>query len=218
MTKKIKEDKVRVIHNGIDISQFNRPFMTDQLKNTFGIERSDFVVTIVGRLSMEKGHDIFLKAAEKITKEKKNVKFLIIGDGPLKETLKSQAKNLHLEEKVIFTGIRSDMPEIYSISDILVNSSFIEGLPMTILEAMASKVAIIATRVGAIPQVIKHGINGILLDSGDYEGLAREICFLMDQPNKRKALFEQAYKDVCENFSASKMADQYTKIYQEILN
>ena len=216
--KKIKSGKVKVIHNGIDVPLYGTRVSVPQPKAVLGINDNDQVVTIVGRLSKEKGHAIFLAAAEKVLENRHNIRFLVVGDGPLKESLKADTANHNLTHKVIFTGIRQDMPEIYALSDILVNASFIEGLPMTILEAMAAKVAVIATRVGAVPQVIRHGINGILLDPGDPKTLSREICSLLEDANKRNRLASQAYTDVCKNFNATKMSDQYFKIYEEVLN
>ncbi len=217
ITKRINNDKVKVIYNGIDISLFDNRSTSDDYKHSFGIKNNDIVVAIVGRLSKEKGHHIFLRAAKEVSTRRGDIKFLIVGDGPLKEILASEVKNNNLTDKVVFTGVRNDMPQVYSICDILVNSSFIEGLPITILEAMASKVCIIATRVGAVPQVIRQGENGILLDPGDDAGLTREICALIDRPELRNMLADQAHRDVCEHFSVMSMVKHYSEIYKEVL-
>ena len=123
------------------------------------------VVTIVGRLSPEKGHRTFLEAARRVSADRDNVKFLVVGDGPMGDELRAEVARLNLEERVMFTGFRKDMPEIYALSDVMVNASSIEGLPMTILEAMASKVPVIATRAGGIPDIIKDNETGLLVDS-----------------------------------------------------
>ena len=110
------------------------------------------------------------------------------------------------------------MPTIYAISDIVVNASSIEGLPMTILEAMAAKTALIVTPVGAIPKVISHDINGIMVDIGDFHGLANQICSLIDQPDRHRKLINQAYTDVCNNFNSETMVLRYKNIYQEVMD
>ena len=213
----IPDKKIEVIHNGIDLSAFNNRPAAAKLRTDLGISHGDFVIVIAGRLSEEKGHEIFLKAAPEVSRRRKGVKFLIVGDGPLKGHLKSYTAAHNLTDQVIFTGIRTDIPDIYSISSILVNASFIEGLPLTILEAMASKLPVIATAVGAVPQVIKHGVNGILIEAGDFMRLSAEICALIDDSQKRELLAEQAYRDACANFNVAIMANSYRELYQKVI-
>ncbi len=216
LKKGIDSKKVMLIHNGIDTASFENGSRGNTLKTAFGIKDSEIVVTAVGRLSTEKGHDVLLHAAEKVLAVKNNIKFLIVGDGPLKDSLRSMVRKLQLEDKVIFTGIRQDMPEIYAMSDILVNSSFIEGLPLTILEAMASKVTIIATRVGAVPSVIRHNEAGLLVNAGDASELAGALESLIADREKRIRFAEAAYKTVQERFTLKAMTDRYGDIYASI--
>jgi len=216
VTKNILAEKVQVIDNGIDIDRFNRSRSVEKLKEDLSINKGDAVVTIVGRLSPEKGHETFLKAAKDVAAKKKDVKFLIVGDGPINAELRVMASQLNLNGHVVFTGVRKDMDGIYAISDLMVNASSIEGLPMTILEAMAAKVALIVTPVGAVPQVIQHGVNGIICPVGDAVGLAKEVCSLIDEPSRRKNLTERAYRDVCDRFSSATMVQQYRQIYESI--
>ena len=110
------------------------------------------------------------------------------------------------------------MPVIYGITDIFVNASSIEGLPMTILEAMASKNVLVVTPVGAVPKVVIHDVNGVLFNAGDGVQLAKEICQLIDQPKKRQRLTDQAYKDVCRKYSFESMAGHYQNVYLETLH
>ena len=216
VAKNIPEGKVHVIDNGIDIARFSRPRPMEKLKEALGIHKDDAVVTIVGRLSPEKGHETFLKAAKDVLSKKQNVRFLIVGDGPIGAELRVMAAKLSLNGHVTFTGVRKDMDGIYAVSDLMVNASSIEGLPMTILEAMAAKVVLIVTPVGAVPKVIRHGINGVIFPTGDELGLSKEICSLIDDPSRRESLTERAYRDVCDRFSSAAMVRQYKQIYESI--
>jgi len=216
IAKNIPEQKVGVIDNGIDIRQFDRSRSTGAIKEGLGIQENDIVVTIVGRLSPEKGHKTFLKAAKNISAKKNNIKFLIVGDGPIKEELHAEASQLTLNGCVVFAGIRKDMPAIYAISDFMVNASSIEGMPLTILEAMAARVALIVAPVGAVSEVIKQGVNGLVVNTGDAQGLSEGICSLIDDPSKRDRLIERAYSDVCDRFSSETMAARYEQIYESI--
>ena len=118
---------------------------------------------------------------------------------------------------MIFTGFRKDMPEIYALSDVIVNASSIEGLPMTILEAMASKVPVIATRAGGIPDIIKDNETGLLVDSQDVNVLKTKIESLIDDQDKRRRLAAAAFECVTLNHSFTRMCDAYRQVYGEVM-
>jgi len=217
LQKGIKKSSLAVIANGVDLEQFSSTGSDQGLKKNFGIGSHEIVITIVGRLGEEKGHKILFNALSLIVPQCPDFKCLVVGDGPLRKRLEEQVNDLNLSPRIIFTGNRKDMAGIYKICDILVNTSFTEGLPMTILEAMASGLAIIATRVGAVPHVIKNEKNGILLEPGDPDTLSRAIIGLLKDADKRKALARQAFKDVCEHFSEQRMAKNYKNLYQGLV-
>jgi len=208
---------IRVIYNGIDIARFNQSDSAEALKATLGV-REDFVVTMVGRLSPEKGHRRFLEAASRITSDKESIKFLIVGDGPMEDELRREASRLNLDGRVIFTGFRTDIPAIYALSDLVVNMSSIEGLPLTVLEAMASGVPVIAARTGGIPTVIRDNETGLLIDSHDVGALTRAISSLIDNRQKRQQLVGAAYELVAKNHSFYRMCQAYREVYREILD
>jgi glycosyltransferase involved in cell wall biosynthesis len=208
---------IRVIGNGVDIDRFTKSRSTATLKAVLGLREHDVVVTIVGRLSPEKGHRTFLEAARKVSSNKDNVRFLIVGDGPMAEELGAEAARLNLEERVIFTSFRKDMPEVYALTDVMVNASSIEGLPMTLLEAMASGVPVIAARTGGIPDIIKDNETGLLIDPHDVEALKVKIESLIDDPGKRQRLAAAAFEFVTMNHSFERMCDGYRQVYQEIM-
>ncbi len=216
LKKGLNKDRLQVIDNGIPLENFSRKFPVDQIRAEFGEKPNERAVLIAGRLSVEKGHDIFLKAAARVIDKSKDVKFIIVGDGPLSENLKQLTKDLKLSDYTVFTGIRKDMPAIYASCDIMVNSSYNEGLPMTILEAMASHLPIIATNVGGVGKVIKNQENGILLEPGNAETLADAILELTGNGQKRKEFAQKAYQLVCERYSDQRMADQYQQIYTQL--
>jgi glycosyltransferase involved in cell wall biosynthesis len=105
---------------------------------------------------------------------------------------------------------------MYAICDVMVNSSYIEGLPMTILEAMASRLPVIATKVGAVEDVIQNKKNGILLEAGDADALAEALEELITDKEKRQEYAEKSYQDVCKRFSDTHMAQRYQQIYTEV--
>jgi len=217
LRKNIKEARLEIIDNGIPIEKFNCQTQNGNTRHLLGIGPEDCAIVIVGRMSFEKGHGVFLKAAFEVVKNIKKVKFIIVGDGALKEELKQKTRDLNLSDCVIFTGIRQDMPAIYAACDILVNSSYSEGLPMTILEAMASGLPVIATDVGAVGEVIKNQKNGILIQAGDDHHLALSMIELARDKEKRRYFAQKAYQDVCARFSDTSMAQKYKKVYEDVL-
>ncbi len=214
----IESANIRVIENGIDLDRFTPSRQTEFLRSMFGMREHDVIVTIVGRLSPEKGHKTFLEAARTIASGHDNVKFLIVGDGPMEEELRIEAARLNLGQRVVFAGFRGDMPEIYGLSDVMVNASSIEGLPMTILEAMASRVPVVAARTGGIPGIIKDGETGLLVDSGDVGALSTRIESLIEDPGRRRQLASAAFEFVTVNHSLKRMCDSYWQVYQEAMD
>jgi glycosyltransferase involved in cell wall biosynthesis len=117
----------------------------------------------------------------------------------------------------LFTGYRQDLPSVYAALDIFVLPSFNEGLPMTVIEAMASGTPVIASRVGAIPAVITHEQTGLLVEPGDTHGLARALDRLLGDPNLRHGLGQQGREHVRQHYTSRVMADQYLRMYEKVL-
>ncbi len=214
--KGVAIEKMLVIANGIDLNKFSRKQPNEGLKESLKIPSKCTVIVIVGRLSPEKGHEVLFKALANILNQTSAFKCLVVGEGDLKNELEMRAKNLGLTNHVIFTGVRKDMSDIYNISDILVNASYSEGLPMTILEAMAAKVAIIATSVGAVSNVIEHSKSGIVLQPGNSQELSSSVYSLIKDPNLRDQLTQEAYQRIQTSFSDLQMFQQYKNVYNTI--
>jgi len=217
----ISPAKVLVIQNGIDLGRFNSGRKTDTLRRELGIDPKCNIVGTVGRLSEEKGHTHLLHGAQKVLQAYPDVVFLIVGDGPLREDLQDKALQLAQEGSVnpfLFTGVRNDMEEIYSLMDIFVLPSLTEGLPMVLLEAMAAQKPVVATRVGAVPRVIENGHSGLLIPPGDVESLAGAIIDLLNDPQKAQYMAQNGYERVRDHFSAKRMAEQYIKVYEDVLS
>lgn len=222
----VHPDKVVTIYNGINPDRFNKLAKSNNIRKELGIKEGCRVIGTVGRLTEEKGHIYLLQAAKRILQQYPKVIFLIVGDGPLREQLEAKStesvgfesvKSCCSKSAVIFKGIRTDIPEIYSIMDIFVLPSLTEGLPMVLLEAMASKKPVIATSVGAIPKVVVDGETGLLINSADSNQLADAIIYLLKNENKAREIGEKGYERVKNEFSSNRMTKQYIKVYEEIL-
>lgn len=212
----VREDKIALIFNGVKTNKFDG--CKKDLREEFNIDNNTKIVGTVGRLVEDKGLFNLLNAASEISNTFENVRFMIVGDGPLRGELEKKSIELGIAEKVIFTGLRNDVPEVYSTFDIFALPSLKEGLPMVLLEAMASKKPIVATTVGAIPRVIANTKDGILANPGDVCGLKAAIISLLQDERLSRTLAYSAYRKVIEEFSSSAMCAKYVCIYERLLN
>jgi glycosyltransferase involved in cell wall biosynthesis len=209
----VPANKIHIIRNGIDLRPFNN--VAPSLRSEANPDQ--LIVGIAGRLAIEKGVDIFLRAAARVLTESPSTKFLIIGDGPDREKLGSLVDQLNLRNSVTFFGRREDMPAAYASLDIMISSSRQEGLPMAILEGMASGRPLIATAVGEVPAVVINNQCGVLLPPEDPILLANAILSLLQNPAERQRLGAAARKRIEEEFSAARMTADYLRIYEQAI-
>ena len=205
------EEKIRLVRNGIDLRPFDNP--SPLLGSRTSPEHLP-TVGLVGRLGHEKGIDLFLRAAAVALKEFPSAKFVVAGDGPDLAKLELLIDDLKIRESVSMLGRRDDMPSIYASLDILVSSSRLEGLPMTILEGMASRLAVVATPVGDVPTVVLNDRTGVLVPTEDVELLAARIVHLLRDSEMRTRLGTAARQFVEDEFSAARMAAGYLAVYE----
>lgn len=211
----ISPNKITTIPNGIDLSALCSAQPTLAVEIGQGTKT---IVGIVGRLVSQKGPDYFLQAAHTVLATFPQTLFVLIGDGPLRGNLERLARGLGIQDKVIFTGARTDMPGVYASIDILVLPSRDEGTPMALLEALAAQKPVVATRVGAVPGIIENERTGILVDPGDVSGLSAAITRLLRDPGLRRRLGENGQTLVCQQFSAGAMAQKYLALYETLVS
>ena len=204
------QGKYTVINNGAQIQE-NVPV------NEASPDKHELVIGTIGRLSPEKGHRYLLEAFSKIQKEFPQARLLIVGDGSLRSDLENLANTLGIREKVTFAGFQRDVYAYYSLIDIYVLPSLIEHFPLTVLEAMSYKKAIVATNTGGTSDLIKDRTTGLLITPGSSEEIYKAISIYLNIPPLRKALGENAWQFVKENYSLEKMVNSYKKTYAEVM-
>lgn len=208
----VRPEKIYLIRNGIDL----RPLVGAASPAGSG-QQNALTVGWIGRLSNEKGADIFLRAAARVLIDCPNTRFVLIGDGPDLAMLTALTDELKIRQSISFLGRRDDMPAIYALLDVMVSSSRQEGLPMAILEGMASSLPLVATAVGDVPTVVLDGRTGILVPSENVESLATGIIQLLHDSVLR-ARFGAAGRELIKGeFSAERMAGDYLRVYQEVV-
>lgn len=208
----VSQDKVHLVRNGIDL----RPFL--EAMPSLRVDPSAanaLTVGWVGRLSNEKGADVFLRATALVLAEYPNSRFVVVGEGPDRALLKSLMDELNITKKVSLIGRRNDMPGVYASLDLMVSSSRQEGLPMAILEGMASGLPLVATAVGDVPTVVADGRTGILVPTENVDLLAAGILKLLQNSDLRASYGIAAKKLIEEKFSAERMAVNYLRVYTD---
>jgi glycosyltransferase involved in cell wall biosynthesis len=208
----VPSGKIRTIANGIDVQAFENREPLPALR----FDRAK-VVGMVARLDLQKGFEDLLRAIQALRSSFDGLKVVIVGEGPDRATIENMIEEYCLQSNVILAGQQTDMAGAYAAMDIFVLPSLNEGLPMTILEAMAASRPVIATRVGAIPTVIKDGENGLLVEARDTDGLRNALASLLSDPDRCRRLGDQAHAWVSANFTSEAMALQYRQMYEEVL-
>jgi glycosyltransferase involved in cell wall biosynthesis len=178
------EAKSKVVHSGIDTNRFSPTNPDPLLLQRYGLDKDVHkVFGIVARLSEEKGHSYLLSAFAKVYAEDRSMRLLVIGDGPLFERIKSQARSLGIKDAVVFTGIQRNIPQYLALMDVFVLSSTRESFPLAAREAMAAGKPVIAPRIGGCPEVVDEGKTGFLFETRNIEQLADAMCKIVRKSN-----------------------------------
>lgn len=216
-TEGLEEEKIRVIHNGVDTAKYHPGNVVSRIRNEFGIEHGETVVTTIASLKPVKGIDVLLAAAARVLQRAEGVRFLIVGEGPDRDDLQSQARSLGIDRRVTFAGLREDVEAILRSSDLFVLPSRNEAFPNAVLEAMASGLAVVSTDVGSVREIIVDGENGLVVPPMDTEALASAAFELLDDRDKREAFGRKGRELVERNFVLESMCRNREELFSELL-
>jgi glycosyltransferase involved in cell wall biosynthesis len=182
---------------------------------TFWLPHGAPLVGNVAALAPHKGQRHLVAAAARVVRELPDARFLIVGDGELRDTLEKQIKTLALDRHVFLTGFRADALSLMKSFDLFAMSSVTEGLGSVVLEAMACRRAVVATRAGGLPEVVNDGVTGLLVPPQDDEALAQAIVSLLRDPSRRQTMGDAGYARVASEFSIEKMVSETVRVYED---
>lgn len=194
----------------------------DRVRAELGVPRDGILIGAVGNLNRFKGYTYFLQAAAKIRERRRDARFLVVGrkldtDAAYGDRLEQLTARLGLKESVFFAGFRDDIPRVLSILDVFVLSSVLESCPVALLEAMAMKVPVVATDVGAVGELLDHGRTGFVVPPRDPDALAEAVLALLARPREQiRDIVEQARKTVEDRFSVDTIARQQLQVYESL--
>ncbi|MFC1977020.1 glycosyltransferase family 4 protein [Chloroflexota bacterium] len=197
---------VTVIPNGVNINVF----YPAPDRNNIGQK-----VLFVARLVSNKDPETLIRAATLVMARHPQVQFIVVGDGPLRVRLQGQVNQLGIGHAVQFLGLRDDVPELMRQATLFVRPSTLEGMPLTVLEAMASELPVVATPVGGTPELIKDGVNGFLTPVGDHITLANSIIRLLDAPSLAVRMGQRGRELVEASYTWDAVTEQMERVYME---
>ncbi len=207
--------RLHVISNGIDTRRFSPdPEARRRIREELGISEDTFVIGTVGRLSPEKNQGLLIDAVAPMLDKRRHL--VIVGDGPERASLQARAAGTWRPEYIHFTGARQDSEALLAAFDVFALTSNSEGLPLVLLEAMATRLPVVATAVGGVPDLVQHDVTGYLVESGDWIGLTKQLIWLATRPPEALVAASVARRTVLDRHSAEHMARDYEDIYRRV--
>lgn len=212
----ISSRKVICIHNGVDVDRF-RGGRRQAGRKALGLNDEAVAVGAVGRLEPVKDHATLLEAFARIPDKNPDLHLFVIGDGSRRKELEARAKALDLRDRAHFIGEKDDIPTVLNGLDLYVISSIAEGISNTVLEAMATGLPVVATRVGGNPELVTENINGMLVPVGDAETMADALTRYILSAELRRSHGQASRQRVIDQFSLDRMAEDYSRLYCSLL-
>ena len=215
---KVDSKRIFLIPNGLDLSKFlpSREDYRREKRRMFGFEGYQ-TIGIIARLSDVKGHAVLIEAMGRIVRQKPNAKLLIVGEGKEEQDLKQLVNRLGLNDCVYFYPVMNKTMEFLEIFDVFVMPSLQEGLGLSVMEAQACGLPVVASEVGGLPSLISHGKTGLLVPSQNSAALAEAILELLNDRNKALALGKAAREFIELNFSSQAMVEKTAEIYEQLV-
>jgi len=206
--------RIRTVPLGVDLDPFVNQRRGDAgFREELGFGASTRLVGIVARLVPIKGVDVFLSAAEQVAAALPDVRFVVIGDGELRGALESLARERKLSGRVRFTGFRNDMARIYGSLDLSVLSSRHEGLPVALLESVASGCYVVATRVGGVPDLLRSERIGLMVAPDNARALAAGIQRVL---RERREISAEVRREIVESYGMTRLAEDFSHLYRKL--
>ncbi len=218
----VKENKIRVIHNGVDTKKFQPAADKRKAKQELGFNPDDPALVSVGRLYARKGLFTLIESMPPVFKKFPNAKFIVSGKGQSDEMRKlaTHAQQLGVQDSIIFTGYFPDakLPKLYQAADVFVFSTFYEHHPFAILEAMSTGLPVVTTNVGGIPETITDGKDGFLCQPFNPQQLSNRILSLLEHPAEAAEMSAHARKTIMERFDWRLVVKAAMAVYDEVLS
>jgi glycosyltransferase involved in cell wall biosynthesis len=209
--------KLRCVHDAVDAGLYRGRRDRAWLESALGVPENSPVIAVVAQLIGRKGHRFLLRAMPRLIQRFPSIRLIFFGKGPLGKELSNTVEREGLRDHVDLAGFREDLPRILPCLDLLVHPALAEGLGVSLLQAACAGVPIVAFRAGGVPEVVRDGINGLLVEPGDVDGLASAIEALLEDPRRSRALGLAGRALAEQEFSVDRMVEGNLAVYSELL-
>ena len=211
-------EKMITIRNGIPAEEFSGLPSRGECRRFFGLPQESILIGTAGRLSVEKNQEELIRAFGIFSEKFGDADIAIMGEGEMKAHLVSAAEGLGLAERIIFLPVSEEIEKFYGALDLFVLSSTSEGMPLTLLEAMASGLPVVAPAVGGIPEAAEDSLSGYLYPAGSEEALADRISRVISNPGMGSRMGQRGREIVRKEFNAVRFAAEHDELYMQIIH
>ena len=206
-------DRIEIVENGVLVENYGCARDRAAVRRALGLDPDRRYVAAIGRFHPVKDQATLLHAFARFAEARKDVDLLLVGDGPLRTKLEGLARELGVTGRVRFMGFRPDVPRILSVVDVFVLTSLSEAASLTLLEAMASALPVVVTAVGGNPEIVRHGVEGLLVPRGDSEAAGVAILRILDDSARARAMGRAGRRRVEERYRLERTIDSYLELY-----
>lgn len=213
----IPGSRISVVPNALTLDRYIPDRGDDAFRREIGAGPETMLIANIGRFSPEKGQIEFLQAARTLLERGVNARFILIGIGPDQDTLQQYAVANRISPAVVFAGFRHDMTRIYNSLDLVVQSSYTEGMPNVVLEALLMEVPVIATDVGGTAEVLRHDETGILIRPGAVDELVERVGAFCREPEKLRVMARRGRQDISRRYDHNQRVDRLAVLYRSLL-
>lgn len=208
--------RVVCVPSAVDTGRYRPGGDEAWFRSEFGFAEGETAIGMIAQLIPRKGHEVLFDALPTVLPRHPETRVLLFGQGPIEASLRASVRARGLEGAVIFAGYRTDMARVMPCLDLVVHPAWMEGLGVSLLEAAAAGVPIVATRAGGIPEIVKDGVNGRLIVPGDGAALASALVELLDDSTRRRGLGQAGRRLVLERFSVEAMVEGNYRVYRQV--
>jgi glycosyltransferase involved in cell wall biosynthesis len=208
----LSREKINLIYNGVNLDEFTKPEITQNIRAQFDIKEDEVVLANIGRICRQKGQIYLIEALPFVLKSFTKFKLLLVGAGSKEEILMKRIKELGIEDKVIFTGFRNDIPSILNMIDFVVHTALYEGCPWIIIETMAAGKPIVSSNIDSVAEIMVDGETGYLAEDKNPEDIAAKILKMINNPERDK-MGEKGRKIVEAKFTFDEKIDRIEELY-----
>ena len=214
----IPPERVELVYNGIDLGRFAAaPSDRAAVRRELGLGAGELVILQVARLDYLKDHATAVRTVRRVVRQVADTRLVLVGEGPEGPKIRELVGQAGLTDRVLFLGLRNDVPRLLAAADLFLLTSISEGIPLTLIEAMAGGLPVVATRVGGVGEVVEEGKTGLLAPAGDDDGLAGHFLRLAGAPGQAREMGRLGRARAEAFFSEGVMHDCYSELYRETL-